>query len=252
MNRMFWCIALLCACGSNQPREVMPDMTDPAWAKDFEARADVGCGCGDALCLQKTHVDLENMLAAHGGLDEAPPNVHTAHGKFETCWRDGTRDIVRDFDYAAQKICSCGTAECLRLVKIEIQGLVDGKYREDLDGHVAVDPKAKASMDRVTQCIAKATMPAKDAMDVITRTTNEMCECKDVPCAQVVMKLRAAEFSKYVDVEDTLDRNKVADETTRWCGCLEKVVKAAAKEAAQDISPLAATSIDVSVNMKCR
>jgi hypothetical protein len=249
---MFWLIALLCACGSNQPREVMPDMTDPAWAKDYEQRAEAGCGCANALCLEKTRIDLDKVLAAHGGLDEAPPNVHTAHGKFDTCWRDGTRDIARDFDYVAQKLCVCATPECLRLVKIEIQGLIDGKYREDFETQIAAQPAAKASLERVAQCIKKVTMPAKDAMDVITRTTNEMCECKDFACAQVVQKQRAAEFGKYVDVEETIDRNKVAEETTRWCGCMEKLVKEAAKEAAQNFSPLAATSVDISVDMKCR
>lgn len=243
---MFWWIALA-ACGSKQPREVMPDMTDPAWATEYEQRAESGCGCADAACLHKTHDELAKMLAAHGGLDEAPPGVHTAHGKFDQCWRDGTRDIARDFDYVAQKLCTCGTAECLRLVKIEIQGLVDGKYREDLDAQVAAQPAAKAAMERVAQCIAKVTMPAKEAMEVIERTTNEMCECKDLACAQVVMKQRASAFERYVDIADGIDRNKVADETTRWCNCLEK----AAKEELENMSPVPAlTTVDV--NMKCR
>jgi hypothetical protein len=89
-------------------------------------------------------------------------------------------------------------------------------------------------------------------MDVITRTTNEMCECKDYACAQVVQKQRAAEFGRYVDVEETIDRNKVSEETTRWCGCMEKIVKEAEKEAKENFSPLAVSNAEISVDAKCR
>jgi hypothetical protein len=222
-------------------------MKDPAWANDYAKRAEAGCACADAACLDKAHLELEAMVTEHGGIDDAPPGVHTAHGKFDRCWRDGTKDIARDFEHVAQTICTCATADCLRLAKIELAGYADGKYREDFDAQVRASERATVAMRRTAECVAKVTMPADLAMTVISTTTEAMCACRDLACAQSVMKQREAAMAKYIDIDGAVDTTKLATYASRWCGCLEKV----ATEEIRNMSPVPALT-SVNVSMSCR
>ena len=246
MNRMFWLWAV-CACGSAPKREVIPDMTAPAWVDDYATRAEAGCACEDAACLDKAHVELATMVTDHGGFDDAPEGVHVAHGKFDKCWRDGTKDIGRDFTQLAQSICSCTTSDCLRLAQIEQSTMVNGKYRDNLDAELAASPVATGAVARAQACIAKVTMPAAAAIEVFTSSTDAMCACTDMACVGAVMKQREAAMSKWIDIDASVDRDLVATLAARWCDCMEKALITEVKGK----SP-APSLTSVSVDVNCR
>ena len=238
-------VGIACGGGKAQPREVMPDMRDPAWATDYERRATEGCACGDAACLDRTHGELSALLAKHGGIDDAPPIVHAAHGKFDRCWRDGTHDLERDLEHAAQRVCTCTTSECLRLAKIELAGLVDGKYRENLEAELQAHPKAAAATARAAACLEKVTMPAADALAMMDQLTGAMCTCTDFACVQAVFKQRVSAMGHYLEIDPAVDADQVRDFTTRFCGCMEK----AAADAVKSMSPVPSlTRVDVSLS----
>jgi hypothetical protein len=247
VKRLFW-LAAVAACGGGtkkQPEPISP-MENPAWAIDYERQADEGCKCAEAECLEKAHTALSAIEVEHGGMDEVPPSVHVAHGKFDKCWREGTRDIGRDFEQAAQNVCTCTTSECLRLGKIEIAGLTDGKYRENLDAQLAASPNAVAASKRAVDCITKATMPAGEALAMFDRITTSMCACKDFNCVSAVYGQRSTAMGSYLEIDETIDATKVAEFKTKFCGCLEK----AATDSIKNLSPVpSATSVDLS--MKC-
>ncbi len=243
---MFWLCAVW-ACGSSPKREVVPDMTEPAWADEYAKRAEAGCGCADATCLEAAHTELAAIMTKHGGFDDAPQGVHVAHGKFDTCWRDGTRDIGRDFERLAQTICSCTKSECLRLAQIEQASLVNGKYRDNLDAELAASPVATAAVVRANACLAKVMMPAALAVEVFTTSTHAMCACKDMACAASVMKQREAALSKWIDMDPSVDRTSIANLASRWCDCMERVAVAEIK----GMSPVP-TFTSVSVDLNCR
>ncbi len=246
MRRLFFLIAIAACGGSSKKPAPDPAPADPAWAADYQHRAAAGCECTDPACLEAAHAELAALETQHGGMDEAPPSVHAAHGTFDRCWREGTRDITRDFEHAAQAICTCATAECLRLAKIELAGLVDGKYRENLDQQFLANPDALVAANRAGDCIHKATMPAAEALAVLERTTDAMCACTDFGCAQAAMQDRAKSTQSYLDIDPALDATQVSDLGARWCKCLEKV---AANEI-KNLSPMPSlTSVDIS--MKC-
>jgi hypothetical protein len=75
-------------------------------ATTYIARADTGCTCGDATCLEAAH----GALCRDGRRRRRPrrcaPSIHTAHGTFGKCWREGTLDMRRDFTHVAETICT--------------------------------------------------------------------------------------------------------------------------------------------------
>jgi hypothetical protein len=239
-------LLLLVACGGSNRKEVVPDMTDPAWATEYAARADSGCTCADAACLDAAHADLTAMVGAHGGLDDAPPGVHTAHGKFDKCWREGTLDIGRDFTHVADTICTCSTAECLRLARIEMAGLVDGKYRDDFEAKLLGNATAKTAAERAAGCIDKLVMPAAAALAAIEAAADAACACKDLACTQAAMGQRDKAMAGYVDIDPSIDTTKVKAATDRMCGCFAKAIGAEMK----NLSPVPALT-SVNVSMKC-
>jgi len=242
-----FCLVAVAACGGSSPkRDIVPDMTVPAWVDDYVKRAEAGCACEDAACLDTAHTELAAMAAKQGGMDDAPEGVHTAHGKFDLCWRDGTKDITRDFEHLAQLICSCTTAECLRLATIETNTLVGGKYRENLAADLAASPGAGAAMTRASECISKVTMSATAAIELFTTSSDAMCGCADFACVGVVMKQRDAALSKWIDIDGAVDRDQLATQQRRWCDCMEK---AAIAEVRGKTPVPSLTSI--SVDLKC-
>ena len=187
------------------------------------------------------------MVAQHGGMDEAPPSVHVAHGKLDKCWRAGTKDLARDYEDVANRVCACTTSDCLRLTRLELDTLAETKYRGLTLDDFAANPKATEAVLRVKICVAKLTMPAGPALELFTSTTDAMCACQDFACTQAVTKQREAALSKYVDIDGDVDRDKLTMLNVRWCGCLEKAMTAELK--AQSPAPNL-TSVSVSTN--CR
>jgi hypothetical protein len=244
---MFWLWAV-CACGSSPKRDVVPDMTEPAWVDEYATRAEAGCACEDAACLDKVHGELAAMVTKHGGFDDAPQGVHVAHGKFDKCWREGTRDVSRDFENLAQMICSCTTSECLRLATIE-QNVLLGKYRETLAADLQTNSRLGVALLHAGQCIAKVTMPAADAIELFTRSSDAMCSCTDLACAGLVMKQRDAALARWVDIDGAVDRDQLGAQQSRFCDCWEK---AAIAEVTGKSPVPALTVTSVSVDFKCR
>jgi len=248
MRGLFWLVVISACGGGNKPREVVPEMKDPAWAADYEARATTGCECADAACLDKTHGELLAIETEHGGMDDAPASVHVAHGKFDKCWRDGTKDIERDFEAAAQKICTCTTSDCLRTARIEMATLSDGKYRENLDAELAAHPKATTAAMRAATCIRKVTMPAADAVAAMEHRADSMCGCKDVACAASVEK-QPTGMENYLEVDASVDVTKVEAARARYCGCWENAIK----EEIKAMTPVPGlTSVRINLDMRCR
>jgi len=114
----------------------------PPWWQDARTLADQGCTCGDEPCLTRTRAALVALEDQHGGMDEAPPEVHEAHARFDACYRNGTFDLVRDLEHAKNALCGCGDAGCAKLALAEVTHARD-KYKGVVPDPQAVEPVAK-------------------------------------------------------------------------------------------------------------
>ena len=224
-------------------------MPDPAWAKDYEQRAAAGCRCKDGACLEQTHVELAKIEGEHGGMDDAPPGVQAAHGDFDKCWRDGTKDPARDLEQLATTACDCADSACLARWKLDAMRLADKYEVVDLEELAKASAPATASYARAKKCVADVTIAGSALVAIVEKATDDMCKCDNVGCAQTVMKERSDALSKYLEV-DGLDavQPRLDALQPKYCQCLGDLV---AKEVAETLNPFPpATKIDVTMNCK--
>jgi hypothetical protein len=242
-------LVVVIACGSKQPKIVEHVESDPEWATTYERRAHDGCACKDADCLERVHAELAKVEVDHGGMDDAPPGVQQAHGELDQCWRDGTKDPARDLDYSATQVCGCADTGCLTKWRTDAMHLADKYAATDLDEVAKAAPSGPASVARARKCIADVTISGADFMVIVDKSTDEMCKCQNMGCAQASMKGRVDALAKYLEI-DGVDAIQVRlDELQiKYCKCLGEI---AGRELAENISPFpAATKIDVTMN--CR
>lgn len=232
-----WIAALiaLCACG---PKERMEP--EPPWVADYQRIAREGCECQDPECLDAAHSAAVKMETEHGGIDDAPPSVQTAHGELDQCWRDGTADIARDLADAADAACRCTEPACIEHYRVEVVQIED-KYGTDIHG-AGLDAGAKAEVDRADACLAAVTITADDYLEAMTAAANALCKCEDPECvkAELVRDPRAFGDRFYVadlsSIESTLN-----DVKFKYCDCYKiaktKVLKDDEKNSQSQIPP---------------
>jgi hypothetical protein len=216
---------LLVACGSRQPKLVEHVESDPAWAASYEQRAAAGCDCRDAPCLDKVRGELGKLEADHGGMDDAPPGVQKAHGEFDKCWRDGTKDPARDMGVVADAVCACTEAACLRQFEMDEMHLA-GKYEvSDITDVAAMAPGAKASLARANQCVDAVTIAGGKFLDIETTLTDTVCQCDNLGCAQTAMKESSDAFGKFLRVDGLDDvQGKLDQLQPKYCKCLGELL----------------------------
>ncbi|MGE5184085.1 MAG: hypothetical protein ACM31C_18570 [Acidobacteriota bacterium] len=247
-----WWVALVVACGGKQtppPASDFPPMPEPAWAQQYEQRAADGCKCRDATCLDKVHRELARLEADHGGMDDAPPGVQQAHGSFDQCWRDGTKDPARDLELLAKTACDCTDSACLDRWKLAAMHLTDKYEVVDLDELAKSSAPGAASLAKARKCIADVTIDGTALVAIVEKATDDMCKCGNVGCAQGVMKARSDALGKYLQV-DGLDavQPKLDALQPKYCECLGDLV---AREVAETLNPFPpATKIDVTMHCK--
>ena len=238
----------LVGCGSKPP-PVETHERDPAWAATYEQRATAGCACKDSACLDGVHAELARIEVAHGGMDEAPPGVQAAHGAFDKCWRDGTKDVSRDLDFTTTAICACTDATCIGKVKIDMMHLTDKYGVTDVGELAKGSPAAGAAIARAAKCVADVTISAQAFLAIAEKSTAAMCKCDNVGCGQGVMKWRSDEVAKYYDVADLDTIQPRLDELNpKLCRCFGDLI---AKEVVDKVSPIPSmTHLDLTMN--CR
>jgi hypothetical protein len=250
--RVIAAFAVLVGCGGKPPPAAtsdFPAMPEPAWATTYKQRAADGCGCKDAACLDQIHAELARIEAEHGGMDDAPPGVQAAHGQFDGCWRERTKDPARDLDYLATHACDCTDAACFAHWRLDAMHLTDKYDVADLDELAKSSAGGAASLARARTCIAAVTIGGEDLLAIVDKATQAMCKCENVGCATTVMKERSDALAKYVEVDGLEVVQPRLDELQpRYCRCLGDLV---AKEVAESLDPFpAATKIDVTMNCK--
>jgi hypothetical protein len=221
----FWWLVALIACGGHKPKVVDHVEDDPAWASTYQERAAAGCECKDAACLERTHTDLGKVEAEHGGMDEAPPAVQKAHGDFDKCWRDGTKDPARDMNVIADAVCACTDAACLKQFEMD-QMHIAGKYEvSDVVDVAAMVPGAKEGLARANKCVEGVTIAGAKFLEIEDKATDAMCQCDNLGCAQSVMKDASDAFGKFLRVDGLGEIQPKLDQLeTKYCKCLGEMI----------------------------
>jgi hypothetical protein len=214
------CLVLLVAIAACGPRERMEP--EPPWVADYQAIAREGCECQDPECLDAAYARAMKMEADHGGIDEAPPSVQTAHGELDKCWREGTRDLARDLRGVADAVCRCRDNACiqdyrLRLVQIEDKYGVDTKSSQ-------LEPAAAAQVARADQCIADVTIPGDDYITELRGYTAALCACDDEECAKTEIVRAPPSFGDRFHVADVAAIQSDFDSISKgYCDCFQIV-----------------------------
>ena len=236
----WWFIALV-ACGGARSHDTVE--RDPEWAGAYTERAQAGCACKDAGCLDRVHAELQEVETAHGGVDEAPPAVQAAHGAFDTCWRAGTKDLARDLEAAATEVCACATTACVGAWKLGLVKL-DGKYGADL--RAANGAREAAALARMTQCHDAVTIAGAQLLAVVTKSADAMCACDKLECAQGVMAQRGDALGKYLDIDaDAAASDQMEGQQKRYCDCLGKAI-------GNELANALPVPAKVDMSIKCR
>jgi len=222
---MRFALLVLAACGSRQPKMVEHMESDPAWVAAYQQRATAGCECKDAACLDKAHVELAKMETDHGGMDEAPPGMQKAHGEFDKCWRDGTKDPARDMSIIADAACACTDAPCLKQFEMDEMHIA-GKYEvADVTDVAAMATGANDALRRAQKCIADVTIAGDKFLEIEDTLAEKVCECDNLGCAQTAMKASSDAFGNKLRV-DGLDavQGKLDQLQVKYCRCLADLI----------------------------
>jgi hypothetical protein len=225
---MRWTALLLAslACTACGPRERMEP--EPPWVADYQAIAREGCECPDPECLDDAHARAMQMEAEHGGIDEAPPSVQTAHGELDKCWREGTHDLARDLRGATETLCRCRDNACIEAYKLQLVQIED-KYSVDTRSP-QLEGAARTEVDRANQCIADVTIPSEDFLAALGSYTEELCKCEDEQCAKTQIARSPPAFGDRFHIADIRAIQAQFDEVSAaYCECFrivrDKVLK---------------------------
>lgn len=232
-----WIAALiaLCACG---PKEHMEP--EPPWVHDYQRIAREGCECQDPDCLNAAHAAAVKMETEHGGIDDAPPSVQTAHGELDTCWREGTADIGRDLAVAADAACKCTDTTCIEGYRLQVVQIED-KYGVDTHGK-GLDPAARPEVERADACLAAVTISASDYLESLTAATDALCKCEDEDCVKSEISRDPRQFGDRFYVPDIATiESAIEDIKFKYCDCYRiaktKVLKDQDKPEQSQIPP---------------
>jgi hypothetical protein len=232
-----WIAALiaLCACG---PKEHMEP--EPPWVTDYQRIAREGCECQDPDCLDAAHAAAVKMETEHGGIDEAPPSVQTAHGELDQCWREGTADIGRDLADAADAVCRCTDDACIEHYRVQVVQIED-KYGTDTHGG-GLDAGAKAEVDRADACLAAVTIDATEYLTAMTAATTALCKCEDPECVVTELSRDPRSFGdRFYLAEAASIETPLADLSAKYCECYKiaktKVLKDQDKNSQSQLPP---------------
>lgn len=202
------------------------------------------------MCLDGIHVKLAALESAHGGMDEAPASVHEAHGVFDTCWRNGTKDPVRDATTIATQVCDCRDTPCIRTWRLATLHTLDKYGVTDAEALTTVPgatPAVAAALERGARCLDAVTIKGDALLAIVDKAATEMCTCKDAACAQTAMATRGKALANYLEVADLASvQDRVDSANARFCKCMGTVM---ATEIADKMLPFRA-KIDVDVS--CR
>jgi hypothetical protein len=215
-----WLAVVLVACGGAPIHESVEQ--NPDWVIAYRDHANRGCACKDAACLDAARAELAQIEADHGGIDEAPPDVQTAHGDFDRCWRAGTRDPARDAAASADEICGCTTSKCVNEWKLDAMHMFDKYNVASGDGLAQLSPAAGSAWQRAAACKASVTISGGDAVTAMKSVADLACACKDLDCVQRTLQRSTGSGSgDYLVIEtDDADDAQIRVEQRRMCDCL--------------------------------
>jgi hypothetical protein len=238
------CLVALVAIAACGPRERMEP--EPPWVTDYQAIAREACECQDPECLDDAHARAMQMEAEHGGIDEAPPSVQTAHGELDKCWREGTHDLARDLRGAADAVCRCRDDACIDAYRLTLVQIED-KYTVDTRSS-QIEAAARAEVDRADQCIADVTIDGEEYLTALKDYTDELCKCDDEVCAKTQITRAPPVFGDRFHIADAAAIRGAFDAiSTGYCNCF-KVVR---DKVLKDLPDRDKLQTKVSVIMQC-
>ncbi len=168
---------LTAACGpstlANTPPEAKP--SDEPWVKEHVERVDEACDCETSACLDDAKKVLDQLEAAHGGLDESPADVHRSRGRFEGCHAKGTKDPIRDLKSATDLLCRCSNAACVD------KALIGRINYEEKYGSIKLTNEQAAQLGglnaRFDECERQKIVSAEEIAAHARRVAAAVCAC---------------------------------------------------------------------------
>ena len=219
--RCFLALALItaAACGpktlANDPPPAPP--SDEPWVKEHVAIVKAACECEDSACLETAKAEIDALEAAHGGLDESPADVHQSRGRFETCYRSGTNDPVRDLSQVTESLCRCAESVCVDKALIARLN-VDDKYANATLGD---EQKSEigALNAKYASCKRAKIITGEAVAAHVEKVMFAVCDCAGGSgCGLPLTSLDDYPSApKVTDFDDVKDRVKLAME--RLCNC---------------------------------
>jgi hypothetical protein len=192
----------LCACGG-AAKTVDRQEAEPAWVASYVHAVDDVCACTDDRCTRERRTVADQILAAHGGVEEAPPSAQEGFKKLEHCWVDLTRDLARDLEALSTRACACTTFGCWEQWQADMTKLAR-KYvvatLEELRDAPTATASSTAQFDRAVACLEKGTISSERYLAIVQAAVDEMCACKTTPCAKDVMGSAEAKLAAYFNV----------------------------------------------------
>jgi hypothetical protein len=218
-------VAALTACGG-PPKVRETEEKEPAWAAEYAAAVARACDCKDDPCIRVGKMKLEEMIAAHGGIEEAPPSIHENLTRFEACFLTTSHDLARDLAAQADVICGCATTACVGDWWQQMWSLADkyGAGHPDMlrDTHGS-DPTSTAAFDRLAACNTAVQVSSEDYLAILTTANDELCACTLPECGKAAIAKSDAILGKYlVVVQDSSLDSQIAAAEAKRCKCAKK------------------------------
>jgi hypothetical protein len=215
--------ASIAACGG-KPAVHEHVEAEPAWAAEYATATARACECTDDPCIRAARTSAEAVLAAHGGIEAAPPSVHAHKSELEACWLATSRDLGRDLGAAADAICACDTTECVGewsggMDRLAVKyGVADRDQLRD-----GADATASAAWDRAARCVAAMTITGADYLAALEHENAELCACSLPDCAKTAIDKTNAALAKYLIVApDPALGDAVVRAEAQRCKCAKK------------------------------
>lgn len=193
---------MLFACGGTA-KPVERVEAEPSWVTSYVAAVEEVCACKDDPCTRDKRSAADQILAAHGGVEEAPPSAQQGFEKLETCWRERTRDLARDLEVLSTRACACTSFYCWEQWERDMTSLArkyEVRTKEDLRTAPGSTEASIAQFDRAVSCLDKGTVSSDRFVAILQGAADEMCACKTTPCAKGVITAAEAKLGAYFNV----------------------------------------------------